>query len=319
MGTTSLLSTWCIALLVSLAYLILAVVYVRVSGAMVLAMSDDIEELARLETIKGTLFMLLTSLLIFVSLVLVLRRMQISQGELQRREERLLAAQARAVNGDIASACAHDIANLLAVTQGHLELAKLNPNEQTQYLQRALESHQRTVAVLDHLRRPLPQQRGALGEVLDHILELLRYHQALRHCQLSSEIPDDCRQLAVDVLSVQRFLLNAVINSAEASDHGKIHLRVRRLAERQVHIELHDDGPGIPKAMRSQILEPYFSTKERGSGLGMVAVAACARAHSGQVEIGTSPLLGGALVAVTLNTSALTVSATAPSAASPPA
>ena len=62
-------------------------------------------------------------------------------------------------------------------------------------------------------------------------------------------------------------------------------------------VEVHDDGPGIPAALREKIMEPFFTTKEDGNGLGLLSLKLCAEQHGARIRIDTSHL-GGACFAL---------------------
>jgi two-component system C4-dicarboxylate transport sensor histidine kinase DctB len=81
--------------------------------------------------------------------------------------------------------------------------------------------------------------------------------------------------------------------------HGRMHL-VARVDGAHFVLEFHDSGPGIPEELRSRILEPFFTTKPRGKGTGLVLaiVQRVVKEHGGTLAIDRSPVLGGARFAV---------------------
>ena len=105
--------------------------------------------------------------------------------------------------------------------------------------------------------------------------------------------------MPLDEVLVDRMILNLVLNAADATKGaGKIDLRIRR-KDRQVILELHDNGPGVPDQAREAIFDPFYSSKTNGLGLGLLSVRACAEAHGGSVEVKPSDL-GGACFRITL-------------------
>jgi two-component system sensor histidine kinase FlrB len=95
-------------------------------------------------------------------------------------------------------------------------------------------------------------------------------------------------------------LMNLVNNALEASGQGaKLHVRVSVSAQYQVTIEIEDDGPGFTRAIDEQILQPFFTTKSNGTGLGLAVVQAIARAHYGEFSI-TSAADNGAVASFKL-------------------
>ncbi len=60
-------------------------------------------------------------------------------------------------------------------------------------------------------------------------------------------------------------------------------------AEGRVRIEVRDDGPGVPAALREQIFTPFFTTREKGTGLGLAFVREIVRDHGGDVAVRDAP------------------------------
>jgi signal transduction histidine kinase len=87
-------------------------------------------------------------------------------------------------------------------------------------------------------------------------------------------------------------LLNIIINAADAvGGSGRIMVKLSDNPER-IRLEVHDNGPGIPEQVRDRVLEPFYTTKPYGSGLGLLSVRHCAEVHRGAFGIESSPLGG---------------------------
>jgi signal transduction histidine kinase len=92
---------------------------------------------------------------------------------------------------------------------------------------------------------------------------------------------------------------NLLINSAHAMQgKGKIHVAIST-AEANCSIEFIDSGPGIPKDVRQKIFTPFFTTKSRGSGLGLPTAKRLIEAHRGGIAV-HCPADGGTRVVVHL-------------------
>jgi two-component system sensor histidine kinase FlrB len=84
-------------------------------------------------------------------------------------------------------------------------------------------------------------------------------------------------------------LMNLVNNAIEACGQGaELHVRVNVSEQFQVTIEIEDNGPGFGSAINEQILQPFFTTKSNGTGLGLAVVQAIARAHYGEFSIASA-------------------------------
>jgi two-component system sensor histidine kinase AtoS len=91
--------------------------------------------------------------------------------------------------------------------------------------------------------------------------------------------------LRVDSEQVQQLLLNVLLNAVQASPRGST-VRVSSRAEpRFLAIDVADEGPGIPEAHLAQVLDPFFTTKPHGTGLGLAVSARIVSAHQGSIDI----------------------------------
>ena len=103
----------------------------------------------------------------------------------------------------------------------------------------------------------------------------------------------------VDREAVQRALLNLVRNSAQAAgEEGKIAWSARARGD-ELELTVEDDGPGIPEASKQHVLEPFYTTKQKGTGLGLALVRQTALAHGGHLRVEKSEM-GGARVVIVL-------------------
>jgi two-component system nitrogen regulation sensor histidine kinase NtrY len=94
-------------------------------------------------------------------------------------------------------------------------------------------------------------------------------------------------------------LINVLKNAAEASrDHAaapQIALEVRRASGGRTHIEVADNGPGVPPSLRREVFLPFFTTKAQGTGIGLSLARQVVLAHEGSIQLETSSS-GGALL-----------------------
>jgi two-component system sensor histidine kinase HydH len=117
-------------------------------------------------------------------------------------------------------------------------------------------------------------------------------HTKVKYCSIESDLPEKC-VAAADESLLHRALLNLILNAAEANGgRGRILVKLSGDTE-TIRVEVHDDGPGIPVAERDRILEPFYTTKRDGTGLGLLSVRYCCEIHGGTFDYGTSHL-GGA-------------------------
>jgi two-component system nitrogen regulation sensor histidine kinase NtrY len=106
--------------------------------------------------------------------------------------------------------------------------------------------------------------------------------------------------VALDRALMRRVLANLCANAAEAvrPARARIHLGVARTRDRAV-LTVGDEGPGIDRARRERIFDPYFTTKQGGTGLGLAIVKKIVLQHGGEIQAGDRPG-GGAVFTVAL-------------------
>jgi signal transduction histidine kinase len=84
---------------------------------------------------------------------------------------------------------------------------------------------------------------------------------------------------------VQQALLNVVLNGIQAMPGGgRLEVKLM-LSNGGVHIEIRDQGPGVPPDQRTRIFDPFFTTKARGTGLGLPIAQKLIRAQGGDIRL----------------------------------
>jgi signal transduction histidine kinase len=147
--------------------------------------------------------------------------------------------------------------------------------------------HLKTVVneFLEFARRQPPNLEAvALGPLFAEVRELTRATSA---AAITVDVPPALRVRA-DVGQLRRVLLNLARNAATAARNGRVQLAAAAAGE-SVRIEVRDDGPGVPAALREQIFTPFFTTREKGTGLGLAFVREIVRDHGGDVVVRDAP------------------------------
>ncbi|RCU44650.1 PAS domain-containing protein [Corallincola luteus] len=101
--------------------------------------------------------------------------------------------------------------------------------------------------------------------------------------QLQIELPEPDIEILGNASSLASAISNLVHNSLQASATN-IHVSAKR-QQQMVAIEIRDNGKGIPEAMQKKVLEPFFTSRSQGTGLGLAVVQAVASAHKGSVSL----------------------------------
>jgi len=135
----------------------------------------------------------------------------------------------------------------------------------------------------------LPESQPVPGDVNEVIREVAQlYENGLpEHIALQMDLAPDVPQIALDREQMKRALTNLIDNAAASmpEEPGHIVMATRyEAANRTVIVEVSDDGLGVPDSIRSRLFEPYTSTKDGGTGLGLTIVNQIVSDHSGYIR-----------------------------------
>ncbi len=218
---------------------------------------------------------------------------------LREAQQQLIHSEKMASLGKLAASIAHEINNPLA---GILTTAKLlirdmkegPPDEVTQASFRTLlplverETQRCTVIVrnlLDFSRqRDLELAATDLNAVLEEALSLLNHHISLQNITVETDLKS-LPPVEGDFGQLRQAFLNVLMNASEAmANGGTLRVASRVLADQTVEIEFADTGVGIPSEYLARLVEPFFTTKERGTGLGLSVVYGVVERHHGKLQ-----------------------------------
>ena len=98
------------------------------------------------------------------------------------------------------------------------------------------------------------------------------------------EVTGDPLAIEADEQLLRQVLFNLLINAIQAAgENGKIQMAVQRASATEAVLEVRDDGPGVPPENRSEIFKPYFTTQQKGTGLGLAVVQQIVLAHGWEI------------------------------------
>lgn len=135
--------------------------------------------------------------------------------------------------------------------------------------------------------RPAPLQLkvSSLNEVVTKTLELLRPELENRGVTIQTRLARELPATLVDAAQLQQVLVNLVKNAAQAmTTGGTLTLQTGENSE-DVWVSVADTGGGIPQEQINRIFEPFYTTKKKGTGLGLMIVQRIVRAHNGRIEL----------------------------------
>ena len=230
------------------------------------------------------------------------------------REQRLIRSERLAAIGKIAAQITHEVRNPLSsiglnAEQLESELGGLPPETaaEARTLARAIVKEvdrlaEITEAYLRFARMPKPKlEREELRAVIGSLADFQRPELSRRQIALEVVLPAGECPLVCDEQQLRQALLNLVRNAGEAMPSGgrlSLALSVEGEPPRGYRIEVTDSGGGIDPAHLSSVFEPFFSTKQGGTGLGLALTQQIVSEHGGTIDVRSEP--GGTTFIVTL-------------------
>lgn len=211
-----------------------------------------------------------------------LRRME----KILRRNERLAAI------GSLAASVAHEIRNPLAAISGCAELLEGSTRgEEDERLLRVIQRETKRLAnivneLLDVARpRALVRNPLELRRELELLADSFRADRNHANIDLVLQLPDAPVVASVDGAQLGQVLWNLVRNGVQAMDgEGRLEIGLAS-ADDEVRLSVRDHGQGIPPEHLDRIFEPFFSTKQSGSGIGLALVHRIIEEHGGTIEV----------------------------------
>jgi len=132
---------------------------------------------------------------------------------------------------------------------------------------------------------PLQMKLASLNDVVEKTLDLLRPEVENRGITMKTKLARQLTATPIDATQLQQVLVNLVKNASQAmTTGGTLTLQTGENSD-SVWVSVSDTGGGIPQEQLNRIFEPFYTTKKKGSGLGLMIVQRIVRAHGGRIEL----------------------------------
>jgi two-component system NtrC family sensor kinase len=213
--------------------------------------------------------------------------------QVEDSQQALLRAEKMAAAGRLTASIAHEVNNPLQSVQNCLHLAgreDLPAEKRREYfalaqteLERLMKTMQR---MLDFYRPGAAKVTDVdILELLKHVLSLTSQQLGQRQIEVEADLPESLPRIYAVSSQIQQIFFNLILNSLDAMPGGgKLIIRAGEY-ENGIEITFQDTGPGIPESRRNNIFEPFFSTKEGGTGLGLTVSYNIVTAHGGTLDL----------------------------------
>lgn len=198
--------------------------------------------------------------------------------------------------GQMAAGTVHEIRNPLATAKGHLDLAISKLNEPSAEIERHLNIIRKqldranyTLSGLLALAKPKPSvtERVDIQDLIDDAMEWAYYSAVAGSIQLNAEEYPEEIFVDVDPEKIKQILINLLYNAFDATPPGgKVEVWAERDPKKPfVAICVNDTGVGMTEEQIANVGRPFFTTKESGTGLGLLVSRQIAESHGGYIDI----------------------------------
>lgn len=221
---------------------------------------------------------------------------QRSQRELKAMANHVRRVEKMAYMGEMAAGLAHEIKNPLASLAGSIQLLKTDLRYDSDH-ERLMdiilrETERLSTLVTDFLFFARPpagkSKKFELRSAIDDIAELFRRDtQTAKNINIEKDIAPGI-WVTMDPMHLRQVLWNLLLNAAQAIDEGgKIIIRAYSVKNREVKIEVIDDGCGMSEDVVHSIFDPFYTTKPEGTGLGLSIVHRILEAYNSRLDVNT--------------------------------
>ncbi len=224
-------------------------------------------------------------------------------------ERRIARAEQLALIGELAAGLAHEVKNPLAGIKGALEIvmeALPEDNEHRRVLDHVLHETLRVNRIisdlLDYARpRASSHTRTDLNRLIEHAITTARLQSTDGPVKIEFHAAPDLPPVIVDPDEMQKVVLNLLLNAMQAvSDYGHVLITATfELQDQTIKLSVTDNGQGIPPESLDKIFRPFYTTKKKGTGLGLATCHRIITAYGGTISV-ESEIGQGSTFTVTL-------------------
>jgi signal transduction histidine kinase len=214
---------------------------------------------------------------------------------------RVLAAERKHAMADLARSVSHDVNNALGAMlplvqqlQEDVRVGGLKSeviSEDLEHLQKSLQVCRRIFGGMLSFSRGAARRTGhaQVRRAIETASAILKYGMGRSGIELLIQVPDDLPPAACSQSNLEQVVLNLLTNAREAMPNGGRITVEARVAAALVELSVIDSGTGIPAQHLPRVLEPFFTTKPHGNGLGLSICRSIIWEADGTIEVRSSP------------------------------
>ncbi|WP_171038247.1 ATP-binding protein [Aquibacillus sediminis] len=203
-------------------------------------------------------------------------------------EDALIRSEQLSFAGQFAAGICHEIRNPLTTIKGFFQLIKEHKSNEKyfQVIEDELSRIEQITSELLLLAKPHSESRTKhdLIEIIKSVKLLLDSQAVMKAITLETVFYNEEILIECEDTKIKQVLINMVKNAIEVMDQGEIIIEAS-IEQGEAVISIADQGPGIPQTLLPKIGEPFFTTKEKGNGLGLLVCFNIIKSHHGTIQI----------------------------------
>lgn len=211
--------------------------------------------------------------------------------ERKRTEESLIQSEKLSVVGQLAAGVAHEIRNPLTALSGFCQLLKSKFGDQVSYFDIMLNELDRINMIVNEfmtLAKPHITQftNRCINQILKSVISILETQAILVNVNIETQLDESLPLLYCEQNQLKQVFINIIKNAIDAMPRGgNLTITTERNIDGYVSVRIIDQGKGIPNEIIDKIGDPFFTTKESGTGLGLMISHQIIEAHQGSLHI----------------------------------
>lgn len=209
----------------------------------------------------------------------------------KKSQELLQTTEKLSVAGQLAAGIAHEIRNPITAIKGFVQLMKSGMEDKKEYLDIMTSEIERIEQILSELLMlAKPQaskfERNNLCLLIDQVVTLLSTQANLNNVEIVKDFETTAAWIECDENQLKQVFINYIKNAMDAMPSGgRLVIQMEKLSSKRLLISFSDNGIGMPDEVLSKLGQPFFTTKEKGTGLGFMVSKKIIENHAGEVKI----------------------------------
>ena len=213
--------------------------------------------------------------------------------EKREMEDQLRKSDTLTVVGELAAGIAHEIRNPMTALKGFIQLLQnsMIEDQYAMYFDVITSELKRIESIITEflvLAKPqaISYQRKNATVIMKETLDLLSAQASLENVQFITSIEEGLPDIYCEPNQLKQVFINILKNAIEVMPKGgTVSVGLEKIEGEQVLISIRDEGTGIPEDKLKKLGEPFYTTKERGTGLGLMVSYKIVEEHKGTIEV----------------------------------